>query len=84
MYQLHVLIHFRSLIIKHIELIGNKTRAEEQRKKEKVLKEEQKRAYGAILQLKQRQRAEVNMLNDNFVVHITRYNLLDTSLTKTF
>ena len=38
---------------------GNKVRAEEQRKKEKALKEEQKRAYGAILQLKQRQRAEV-------------------------
>lgn len=34
-------------------------RAEEQRKKEKALKEEQKRTYGAILQLKQRQRAEV-------------------------
>ena len=34
-------------------------RAEEQRKKEKAVKEEQKRAYGAILQLKQRQRAEV-------------------------
>ena len=46
----------------HIELIGNKMRAEEQRKKEKVLKEEQKRAYGAILQLKQRQRAEVMIL----------------------
>ena len=46
----------------HIELIGNKMRAEEQRKKEKVLKEEQKRAYGAILQLKQRQRAEVMII----------------------
>lgn len=51
-----------SLCFKHIELIGNKMRAEEQRKKEKVLKEEQKKAYGAILQLKQRQRAEVIIL----------------------
>jgi len=43
--------------------IGNKMRAEEQRKKEKAIKEEQKRAYGAILQLKQRQRAEIYALN---------------------
>ncbi|KAK2556379.1 Cell division control protein 42-like protein [Acropora cervicornis] len=42
---------------------GNKVRAEEQRKKEKALKEEQKRTYGAILQLKQRQRAEIYALN---------------------
>lgn len=39
-------------------------RAEEQRKKEKALKEEQKRTYGAILQLKQRQRAEVWLIFD--------------------
>lgn len=43
--------------------LGNKVRAEEQRKKEKALKEEQKRTYGAILQLKQRQRAEIYALN---------------------
>ncbi|CAH3036774.1 unnamed protein product [Pocillopora meandrina] len=43
--------------------IGNKLRAEEQKKKEKAAKEEQKRAYGAILQLKQRQRAEIYALN---------------------
>ncbi|KAL9970978.1 hypothetical protein ACROYT_G023450 [Oculina patagonica] len=43
--------------------LGNKVRAEEQRKKEKASKEEQKRAYGAILQLKQRQRAEIYALN---------------------
>lgn len=43
--------------------LGNKIRAEEQRKKEKAAKEEQKRAYGAILQLKQRQRAEVPLSN---------------------
>ena len=39
--------------------LGNKIRADEQKKKEKAAKEEQKKAYGAILQLKQRQRAEV-------------------------
>lgn len=38
---------------------GNKIRADEQKKKEKAAKEEQKKAYGAVLQLKQRQRAEV-------------------------
>lgn len=38
-------------------------RAEEQRKKDKAAKEEQKKAYGAILQLKQRQRAEVHKIN---------------------
>ena len=44
-------------------VLGNKLRAEEQKKKEKAAKEEQKRAYGAILQLKQRQRAEVLLFN---------------------
>ena len=44
-------------------VLGNKLRAEEQKRKEKVAKEEQKRAYGAILQLKQRQRAEVLLFN---------------------
>lgn len=44
-------------------VLGNKLRAEEQKKKEKAAKEEQKRAYGAILQLKQRQRAEIYALN---------------------
>lgn len=43
--------------------IGNKMRAEEQKRKEKAAKEEQKRAYGATLQLKQRQRAEIYALN---------------------
>lgn len=43
--------------------LGNKLRAEEQKKKEKAMKEEQRRAYGAILQLKQRQRAEIYALN---------------------
>lgn len=43
--------------------LGNKLRAEEQEKKEKALKEEQRRAYGEILQLKQRQRAEIYALN---------------------
>ena len=43
-------------------LVGNNLRAQEQRRKEKSLKDEQKRAYGAILQLKQRQRAEVSFL----------------------
>lgn len=43
--------------------IGNNLRAQEQRRKEKSLKDEQKRAYGAILQLKQRQRAEIYALN---------------------
>lgn len=38
-------------------------RAEEQRKKDKAAKEEQKKAYGAILQLKQKQRAEVHKIN---------------------
>lgn len=46
-------------------VLGNKLRAEEQKKKEKAAKEEQKRAYGAILQLKQRQRAEVLLFNIN-------------------
>ena len=44
-------------------VLGNKLRAEEQKRKEKAAKEEQKRAYGAILQLKQRQRAEVLLFN---------------------
>ena len=44
-------------------VLGNKLRAEEQKKKEKAAKEEQKRAYGAILQLKQRQKAEVLLFN---------------------
>ncbi|KAM7431120.1 hypothetical protein ABFA07_018265 [Porites harrisoni] len=43
--------------------LGNKLRAEEQKKKEKAMKEEQRRAYGEILQLKQRQRAEIYALN---------------------
>ena len=38
----------------------NKIKTEDQRRKEKAIKEEQKRTYGAILQLKQRQRAEVS------------------------
>ena len=42
-------------------ILGNKLRAEEQKKKEKAMKEEQRRAYGEILQLKQRQRAEVKL-----------------------
>ena len=44
-------------------VLGNKLRAEEQKRKDKAAKEEQKRAYGAILQLKQRQRAEVLLFN---------------------
>ncbi|CAH3107471.1 unnamed protein product [Porites lobata] len=43
--------------------LGNKLRAQEQKKKEKAMKEEQRRAYGEILQLKQRQRAEIYALN---------------------
>lgn len=43
--------------------LGNKLRAEEQKKKEKAMKEQQRRAYGEILQLKQRQRAEIYALN---------------------
>lgn len=49
--------------IKFSHCLGNKMRAEEQRKKDKAAKEEQKKAYGAILQLKQRQRAEVHKIN---------------------
>ena len=55
-----VLYKVLTLSFVHFYLVGNKMRAEEQRKKEKAIKEEQKRAYGAILQLKQRQRAEVS------------------------
>ena len=52
-----------------VVVLGNKMRAEEQKRKEKAAKEEQKRAYGATLQLKQRQRAEV--LRQNFNLYLS-------------
>ena len=58
-------LHSKLLLGKLFFVLGNKLRAEEQKRKEKAAKEEQKRAYGAILQLKQRQRAEVLLLNIN-------------------
>lgn len=54
-------VWYQSIYKSLFTALGNKIRADEQKKKEKAVKEEQKRAYGAILQLKQRQRAEVIM-----------------------
>ena len=67
LYIWHMLICQNCLFLKvyFLFLLGNKLRAEEQKRKEKAAKEEQKRAYGAILQLKQRQRAEVLLFNIN-------------------